>query len=124
MRLYAMLKRDSALSKHMKTVSERTSRITKRAIEIAARPAAISKRARATTSMFGARSRRSAASRQRVAQRLRRSPHLRQVRLVLGVRRVEIGSAEGAILAVVQTHEAPAAAAEAQGDRDAAAFSH
>ena len=74
--------------------------------------------------MCGARSRRSAASGQRFAQRLRGAAHLGQVRLVLGVRRIQIGSAEGAILAVVQAHEAPAAAAEAQGDRDSAAFSH
>ena len=43
---------------------------------------------------------------------------------MLGVRRVEIGSAEDTILPVVDAHEAPAAAAESQGNRDAAAFSH
>jgi hypothetical protein len=66
----------------------------------------------------------SVASRQRFPQRLRRLPHLRHVRLVLGLCRFQIGSAEGAIFPAVHSHEAPTAAAEAQGNRDAAAFSH
>ena len=57
-------------------------------------------------------------------QRLRRPPHLRHVRLVLGVRCIQIDSAEGAIFLPVHAHEASAAAAQAQGNRDATAVSH
>ena len=68
--------------------------------------------------------RRSGAFGQRLPQSLRGSSHLRHVCLVLGIRSVEIGSAERAILPFVNAHEAPATAAQAQRNRDAAAFSH
>ena len=45
-------------------------------------------------------------------QRLGRPAHLRQVRLVLGVRSVQVSAAEDTVLAVINTDEAPAAAAQ------------
>ena len=61
---------------------------------------------------------------QRLPQRFLGSSHLRHAGLVFLISRVEIGSSERAISPAVDAHEAPAAAAQAQGNRDAAAFSH
>ena len=68
--------------------------------------------------------RHSAFSCQRFPQRLGGLAHFGEVGLVLRVGGVQVGAAEGAILAAVDADEAAAASAESERDRDPAGLSH